>query len=281
MTHIYKLMTTALMVAATTGAIAQTYCVPPPFTTGPFTGIVKVELGTLNNPTAYDDGISDYTSTVAAPELVAGQTYTVKVTTEHNIQNQGFSDKLNTRVWIDWNQDGDFIDAGEEVLTSNSADPGLVTAEFTVPAGAVNGITRMRVYEDMPFVDGHDEPTPCGYLNSSNFVGHHGEAEDYNIEVTGGSTVGVAELTSNDIALNLYPNPASGTTTVNFTLASSQTVNIAVYDLQGKMLKHVATLTNVIGEQKVSVNLAELEKGVYLIKVDGENTNAVKKLLVN
>lgn len=281
MTHLQKLMMATMLVAATGTAKAQTYCVPPPYDTGPFTGIVKVEVGTLNNSTAYDDGLSDYTSSVAAPELKAGQTYTIKVTTEHHILGQGFTDKLNTRVWVDWNQDGDFIDANEEILTSNSDDPGLVTAEFTVPAGAVNGETRMRVYEDMPVPDGHDPPNPCGYLNSSNFLGQHGECEDYSVNVTGGSTVGVTKLISSDINLSIYPNPASGTTTVSFTLAARETVNIAVYDLQGKLVKQAATLTNVIGEQKVPVNVTDMEKGFYLIKVEGDHTNSLRKLLVN
>lgn len=281
MTHLQKLMMAGMLVVATGSVNAQNYCVPPPYQTGPYTGIVRVEVGTLDNATAYSDGLSDYTSSVNAPDLQAGMTYTIKVTTEHHIQNQGFTDKLNTRVWVDWNQDGDFIDAGEQILTSNSDDPGVVSAEFTVPAGAVNGETRMRVYEDMPVVDGHIAPNPCGYLNSSNFLGQHGECEDYYINVTGGSSVGVVNLTSQDIALSLYPNPANGSTNLSFNLNTKQDVSVTVYTLQGKAVKTVAVLNAVVGKQELKIDLAGIEKGFYLIKVEGNSTNATKKLLVN
>lgn len=61
-------------------------------------------------------------------------------------------------VWIDWNQDFVF-DVGESVGTWSGTPPSLQTLNFTVPAGAVTGTTRMRVMQQ----EGGAIPlNPCG-----------------------------------------------------------------------------------------------------------------------
>ncbi len=80
-------------------------------------------------------------------------------------------------VWIDYNHDNDFDDAGERVVDLYSDFTGLIAFDFTVPANAPLGVARMRV------VMSHDSPaTPCG-------VYARGETEDYTVVVSDTSTV--------------------------------------------------------------------------------------------
>jgi hypothetical protein len=81
-------------------------------------------------------------------------------------------------VWIDYNQDGDFIDAGENVYMSpytlfaiagTSVAPG---AGITIPLTANTGITRMRVVNTYALTG----ITSCGAFN-------YGESEDYDVEI--------------------------------------------------------------------------------------------------
>lgn len=81
-------------------------------------------------------------------------------------------------VWIDWNRDGDFADAGEQIFTSssNTTTPvGTPAAGFTVPMPptAYTGPlkTRMRVV-----LRESATPTACGTFT-------WGEVEDYDVEL--------------------------------------------------------------------------------------------------
>ncbi|MEO1518059.1 MAG: GEVED domain-containing protein [Bacteroidota bacterium] len=85
------------------------------------------------------------------------------------------------RVWIDYNQDGDFEDAGEEVFSGilpegtpgSSVDP--VTGTIDIPATATLGTTRMRVsMQNGSYAD------PCESFQ-------YGEVEDYSVDIGAGS----------------------------------------------------------------------------------------------
>jgi hypothetical protein len=81
-------------------------------------------------------------------------------------------------IWIDYNQDGDFGDAGEFVAftTVSAGASGTSALVFSVPLNATLGQTRMRIR------GGNDSQlanTPCG-ASSSNW----GETEDYIVNIT-------------------------------------------------------------------------------------------------
>jgi hypothetical protein len=59
-------------------------------------------------------------------------------------------------VWIDFNSDGDFDDAGEQVWTSGTTNSSSVSGTFSIPASATIGATRMRV--SMKY---NETPTSC------------------------------------------------------------------------------------------------------------------------
>jgi len=81
------------------------------------------------------------------------------------------------KAWIDFNNDNDFIDAGEEIDLGNYTFEGdhTFSANFKVPNDAVLSDTRMRVclkYDSAPF--------PCEN-DSENTT--YGEVEDYTIKI--------------------------------------------------------------------------------------------------
>jgi serine protease len=83
--------------------------------------------------------------------------------------NNAFGENMS--AWIDFNQDGDFDDAGEQVAQIvNTAV--AATENFTVPLTALAGVTRMRVMLEY-------QNTPA---NCSN--GIEGEVEDYCVAIT-------------------------------------------------------------------------------------------------
>ncbi|MBO6516777.1 MAG: T9SS type A sorting domain-containing protein, partial [Bacteroidia bacterium] len=208
----------------------------------------------LDNATPSDDGYEDFTDNGKNATVKPGNSYTLKTTVYYDpTMLDFFSGKVDYRLWIDWNQDFDFEDEGEMVVSklvdcaSVTSSDRTVQAEFTVevPATAKLGTTRMRFYEDMLVSDGHQEPTPCGYAGS---LGQHGECEDYALEVSN-----TASITKPEARLvSVYPNPTSGTL-----FFSEQVETITVYDLQGMQ---VASYSNTS-----TIDLGELTKGMYIV----------------
>ena len=117
----------------------------------------------LSNPSG-SSGYADYTALTAT--VSPGSVQPLDIT---NGDPQWTTDLL--AVYIDWNADEDFDDAGENV--ANATGTGPYSLSFTVPAGQPEGPTRMRVrIHDGEF----DAMSPCGNAT-------YGEVEDYTIDV--------------------------------------------------------------------------------------------------
>jgi|GEM_PF-3138481 len=89
--------------------------------------------------------------------------------------NPNFTEAYN--IWVDWNQNHDFTDPGEQVYTSGATQiqpSATVTGTFVVPLTATIGTTRLRIRCSDFAAPG--TLTPCG---SESF----GEAEDYNFVI--------------------------------------------------------------------------------------------------
>jgi ELWxxDGT repeat protein len=115
--------------------------------------------------------------------------------------------------WIDWNKDGDFMDAGEKIyedLLDGFGIPawGWQTPTMTVPATAALGATRLRVRINRPSAAGTDA---CGGYA-------YGETEDYRVFISpgAGGTAPVANFSASSTALTTGGN-------TNFTDLSTNT----------------------------------------------------------
>jgi PKD repeat protein len=136
--------------------------------------IAGVEVGTMNNASGAA-GYTDFTSITC--DLTGGSTVNVTLT-------PGFSGSTYTeywKIWIDYNGDHDFEDAGEEVFSGYGSS--VVTGSFTVASG-IDIVTRMRV--SMKYAS---YPTPCETFT-------YGEVEDYTANiVSDGNLPPIADFT--------------------------------------------------------------------------------------
>ena len=94
-------------------------------------------------------------------------------------------------IWIDWNQDLDFNDAGEYCYNSGAFGTNVFTGIVNVPPASLLGSTRMRVRCAFATV-----PTaPCGTEPSGTFK--VGEVEDYPVTVVANT----ANLVANGVTI--------------------------------------------------------------------------------
>lgn len=134
-----------------------------------FAGVENYHTGYTNvgSPDPNDEYYQDFTSIMIDVNLLG--TYTLYV------KNGSIYADLDLGVWIDFNRNGDFTDAGENVVCDVD-DYGEGTFTVNIPSDASIGATRMRLrtkYWDS------DCGTPCG--STAN-----GEVEDYLVTIRSG-----------------------------------------------------------------------------------------------
>lgn len=157
----------------TTLAAPPVYCTPTG-TSVDGTGLTNVTFASINNTTGSEAATNYYGNYSGLTANIAqGATVPISLTYSTGIYN------YFVKIWIDWNNDGDFIDAGEEVYsgeTVNPPSPSVLNVSFNVPPGAALGPKRMRI-------GGIDDPIYTGGALTSCRNGAFQSFEDYTVNV--------------------------------------------------------------------------------------------------
>ncbi|WP_206604253.1 GEVED domain-containing protein, partial [Aquimarina sediminis] len=187
--------------------------------------ISKVQLGSIDNvSTAGTGGYTDFTSISTNLLKGSSQTITITPTWTGTVYSEAY------KVWIDYNQNGVFTDANEEVFSQNPTQTSPVTGTFTIPNSALDGATRMRIvlrYNTLP--------SSCGSFD-------YGEVEDYTVVLgsNGGGDTQAPSVPTNVTASNIGATSADLTWT-----ASTDNVGVAAYEIfQGATSIGTSTTTN-------------------------------------
>lgn len=219
-----------------------------------------VKLNNMTNSSGSDGGYKDNTNMTA--NLPYGS---------NTIQfSAGFSSSSYSEYWkifIDYNKDGDFTDAGELIVSGTSSNANIYQATFTVPTSATAGSTRMRVM--MKY--GTSSNASCGTFT-------YGEVEDYTVVIGGSMEADNQELVSGqDLEARgieeytIYPNPVStGELTISKTTAVD--VQYALIDILGKKV-----LKGVLTERENRIDISSIQTGMYIVEIfDGQKTSTQK-----
>jgi lysyl endopeptidase len=222
--------------------------------------VQNVTLQTINNTTA----CNMYASYSSSATLVQGMQYTVSVTTQIAGGQPGSAyvdDEVS--VWIDWNDDLDFTDVGEQVGYAIATQSAFDTDfEFTVPGNATIGQLAMRVRLSYEPTDG--AIAPCG---STTF----GEVEDYVVNILGASGI---EENGIFAGVAVFPNPTSNNISVDLSAVSAENVSVTLIDMTGKVL---AVKENAAGAV-AQFDMAAFAKGMYQVRISDGSTVTTRKV---
>ncbi|WP_167856391.1 GEVED domain-containing protein [Hymenobacter metallicola] len=213
-----------------------------------------VGLGSLARTSGADAGYYNGTA-LAAPTLAAGSTQTISYSA--GFAGTAYSEYF--KVYIDYNKNGVFTDAGELVVSAAASTSSATrSSSFTVPATAKSGTTRMRVV-----MSDNSATTSCNAYS-------YGETEDYTVNITGG-TARMEETVARKggaTEYSVYPNPA--TDVLNVVVPSDHdaaAVSVKVYDVRGAEMKQAQFANG-------QLNVSSLAKGVYMVTIaDGQQVS--------
>lgn len=260
------------------------YCMLPGRTSYSTTqpGIKVFKLNTISRTSVQVENPLSQPSLVVTTDtttLQRGQTYTVHILHTRDSVIAGFATaRNNIRMWIDYNNDKDFDDAGETVITADLQTAGWYTNTFTVPATAPLGTVRLRVTAKMSADAGHSVPTSCDIPKDP--IDYHGEMEDYHLKIT--PATGIGNVETNNIGASLYPNPSTGAVSVMIDSKNNTQLGITLYDVTGKLVKTLLqepTQSNY--KYDFNLNNYNLQSGVYFIKVTTAQGQSYQKLVLN
>ena len=206
-----------------------------------------VGIGGIDNTTAATSGYSDYTN-LTGNVAYGSNTITLSLNYTGTVYTEYWG------VWIDFDKSGTF-DTSELVVTASTRSEAIQTYNFTVPATAQSGPTRMRVS-----LKYNAAPGPC-----ETFA--YGEVEDYTVNI-GASVVKNNTKPDTDLStVTLYPNP----------------VKHGMVYLEGVQKSVYVTIYNHLGQEVISskkynqyIDVSGLPSGLYIAKV--HNTETVKSL---
>jgi hypothetical protein len=217
-----------------------------------------VYFSDMLNSTGNDGGYRDYTNKVAT--VAAGAPYDLTLSAEFSNGN-AFTEAWS--VWIDWNKDGDFQDAGELVVRYKSQQIGWETHTFFIPSNA-SGLTKMRVA-----IQRSNYSNPCDTFQ-------RGDVEDYSVNILPQSIIAIAKQdkhVSLHNAVTVLPNPANEYLIISAPALKDNAV-LQVYNATGQLV--LSRQAEKINQFKLDVS--RLNKGVYILRITVNNgkTETVK-----
>ncbi len=93
-----------------------------------------------------------------------------------------------------------------------------------------------------------------------------------------GTNIAVVESTSTLAINNVFPNPTSNILNVDFTLATDSKVTISVFDIMGREVMSTSS-TSVAGQNIVQLDVAQLQAGNHIVRIQNGTDQIVKKFV--
>lgn len=219
-------------------------------------GFTNVTVSDLNHDSGCE-GYADFTAFTA--ELAPGGSYDFTVTT-------GYGDQ-NVRVWIDFNDDGNFTN-DETVVPNFVIAPGSAagtyteTATLTIPESIPTGNShRMRVKSNWQAEVSDD---PCE-------ASQYGETEDYTANM---GALSIEDLTISQGEFTVLTSP-NNQFDIILTTGFDGVASVAIFNVLGQIVSY-NNLEKQGDSYEYHLDMSYADAGVYFVRM-GDNTSKTYK----
>jgi len=204
------------------------------------------------NTSGNNGGYADFTGTVFSVNKGGSYNITITPAWAGTVYREAYA------IWVDFNQDGDFTDAGEQVYSRSRTNASSVSGTVSIPNSALSGNTRMRV--SMKY---NANPTACETFS-------YGEVEDYTLNIAGATreSAGLENLSVETVqsempesfSVEVFPNPAREFVNLHF-VGTDEAAEVELLNLSGQVLRQVRA------EGQTRLDLQRLPTGMYILRV--------------
>ena len=178
----------------------------------------------------------------------------------------------------DFEFSGSLSNGGENILLETASDLPVISFAYSDdtpwPVEADGGGYSLVSVKTNPTGD----PGTPEYWTISKELNGSPLADDAN------STTGVSKIEyESAIDISIYPNPTNGVVNLNFFLNSNESIDISLYDLNGRLIYALAPEKLSSGYHNRTLQLSgfNIHSGIYLIKFRTSTNSVTKKLIYN
>ncbi len=99
-----------------------------------------------------------------------------------------------------------------------------------------------------------------------------------------GTLVGIEENKKNPLnnfmLYQNYPNPFNPTTNIEFELRKNTKVELAIFDVQGKLVSRLLNEKKTAGKHSINFDAGNFATGIYIYNLKKDNFSTSKKMLL-
>jgi hypothetical protein len=99
-------------------------------------------------------------------------------------------------------------------------------------------------------------------------------------DINVGSTTDIGVVQRSNVNWTIFPNPAGETIQIEYFLHEAQNISIEILDVTGKIVTSIPPKRVEPGIHKESLTMNNYSRGLYFVKLSGENLSNVKKLIL-
>jgi len=212
-----------------------------------------------------------------ANQYVPGTTYMISV----NIAAIGFNNYgFDCVILGSTNTDiGNMQNAASGVQFLNAGN-GRKNATHTATKAGTNGTSFS--FEWTAPTSGNATIYACGNaVNGTGGTGGDIGNITTSLSITTASTVGIKQNNSITVSqISISPNPVSDIMTINYLLSKSENLSIELIDINGSVIKQLLNQKAEAGFNNHTINLQDVAKGVYFIKMASNSQKIAQKLVI-
>lgn len=91
----------------------------------------------------------------------------------------------------------------------------------------------------------------------------------------------VSAVNQGNPSFRIYPNPFSTSATINYTLFSTEDIELSIYNLAGQKIKTIVSARQAAGNYSIILNKDnQLQQGIYIVRISISNVVSEQKIIV-